>query len=153
MEHELKTWPEYFDRILDGTKTFELRKADRPFEVGDILYLREWSIDSWDYTGREIRVEVSYLLRGCDVLADDFVCMGLVNPRIAALEAELRTAKDGQRTAETKVTERTMAFQRVLVAVSEGPESIRKLIDKEYAEFATPRGEGAAPIPNKNPPV
>ena len=39
--HELKTWPQFFDSIVDGTKTFELRKDDRGFEVGDAVLLRE----------------------------------------------------------------------------------------------------------------
>lgn len=90
MEHELKIWPDYFDRILDGTKTFELRYGDRPFEVGDMLHLREWSPDSEEYTGRDIRVEVSYIMRSSDFLAnEDCVCMGLKNPRITQLEQSL----------------------------------------------------------------
>ena len=35
--HQLKTWPEYFASIIDGTKMFEVRKADRSFKVGDTL--------------------------------------------------------------------------------------------------------------------
>ncbi len=90
MEHELKTWPDYFDRIIDGTKTFELRYGDRLFEVGDTLHLREWSPDSEEYTGREVRVEVSYLLRASDLLADGFVCMGLSNARVEVLDELVR---------------------------------------------------------------
>ena len=41
--HELKTWPDSFQALIDGTKTHELRPADRSFEVGDILFLREFS--------------------------------------------------------------------------------------------------------------
>lgn len=40
--HELKILPEYFEKVLDGSKTFELRKDDRGFNVGDILILREY---------------------------------------------------------------------------------------------------------------
>ena len=33
--HDLKTWPEFFDAILDGRKTFEVRDTrDRDFAVG-----------------------------------------------------------------------------------------------------------------------
>ena len=39
--HELKTWPEYFEAVKDGTKNFELRKDDRGFKAGDHLVLAE----------------------------------------------------------------------------------------------------------------
>ena len=37
---ELKILPEYFEAVKSGKKTFELRKNDRDFCVGDILILR-----------------------------------------------------------------------------------------------------------------
>ncbi|WP_444812245.1 DUF3850 domain-containing protein, partial [Streptococcus canis] len=33
---------EYFEAIMDGTKTFECRYNDRDFKVGDELLLREY---------------------------------------------------------------------------------------------------------------
>jgi Domain of unknown function (DUF3850) len=42
MKHTLKTWPEFFGPINDGTKTFEIRANDRNFQVGDELRLREF---------------------------------------------------------------------------------------------------------------
>ncbi len=43
MQHELKIWPQYYDRVEDGSKTFEVRKNDRSFQVGDTVLLREWN--------------------------------------------------------------------------------------------------------------
>lgn len=68
-EHELKTWPEPFQAVLDGRKRFEVRKDDRGFAVGDLLRLKEWepSDHHWPYgryTGRETLVRVTYLLPG-----------------------------------------------------------------------------------------
>lgn len=49
-EHELKCNTEYFNRILWGQKTFEIRKNDRDFQVGDILILREFDPEHQQYT-------------------------------------------------------------------------------------------------------
>lgn len=61
-EHDLKCWPEFFAAILDGTKQFELRFNDRGYAVGDTLRLREWEPGTEQYTGREARRTVSYML-------------------------------------------------------------------------------------------
>jgi hypothetical protein len=37
MTHELKTLPQYFERVLDGSKTFETRKNDRGFQKDDTV--------------------------------------------------------------------------------------------------------------------
>ena len=63
MEHELKTWPEFFQQIVTGEKTVELRKNDRDFKAGDTLYLREYRPDLQIYTGKETRVTVTSLLK------------------------------------------------------------------------------------------
>lgn len=61
--HELKTLPPFFDAILEGRKTFEIRKDDRDFHVGDILHLREWT-PAFEYiTGRELFKRVTYITR------------------------------------------------------------------------------------------
>lgn len=62
--HELKTWPEYFEAILDGRKRFEIRKNDRGFEVGDHLILMEYDPTESKYSDREIYCEVDYIMHG-----------------------------------------------------------------------------------------
>ncbi len=59
--HELKIWPTYFDAILRGDKTHEIRNADRDFRVGDTLRLNEFYPADERFSGRSIDVEVSYL--------------------------------------------------------------------------------------------
>lgn len=60
MIHELKVWPEYYERLVDGSKTFEVRN-DRGFQTGDTLVLKEWDPWSCDYTGRETRRIVGFI--------------------------------------------------------------------------------------------
>ncbi len=83
--HELKTWPEYFYAIENGTKTFELRVNDRDFQVGDILVLKEYRPHFETFTGREIRKRVSYVMsHGLaaenEILREGYVALGIVDP-------------------------------------------------------------------------
>lgn len=54
MRHHLKIWPQYYCRVEDGSKTFEVRENDRGFQPGDTVVLAEW-----DPTLKD---------RGCDAL-------------------------------------------------------------------------------------
>jgi hypothetical protein len=82
-EHELKCWPEFFTPLLTGAKTFELRKNDRGFQVGDVLWLREWDAgdpgQGFGYTGREMRRRVTYILIGMGI-EREYACLGLSQP-------------------------------------------------------------------------
>ena len=62
--HSLKTWPEYFEQVKEGLKTFELRKNDRDFNKRDILYLEEWDAKLEQYTGRRLFCKITYILKG-----------------------------------------------------------------------------------------
>ena len=56
---EKKVYAEYFEKILSGEKTYEVRSADFDVNAGDSLRLRE--IDAKrNFTGRETIVEVTY---------------------------------------------------------------------------------------------
>lgn len=63
MTHALKCWPEYFKSLDSGEKTFELRKDDRPFELGDKLILQEYNTATEKYSGKEAVFTISYILR------------------------------------------------------------------------------------------
>lgn len=41
MTHYLKIKPSYFESVLSGQKTFEFRKNDRDYHIGDELILAE----------------------------------------------------------------------------------------------------------------
>ncbi|GED18099.1 DUF3850 domain-containing protein [Aneurinibacillus migulanus] len=59
--HELKTEPPYFQAVLDGRKRFEIRHNYRDFEEGDKLLLKEYDADVHVFTGRKVKVTVTYI--------------------------------------------------------------------------------------------
>ena len=65
MTHEIKIRPEYFEKAKDWSKPFELRKDDRPYQLGDIVILKEFSYSEGIYTGRQAVRKISYILRDC----------------------------------------------------------------------------------------
>lgn len=62
MTHCLKTWPDYFKDVKEGRKSFELRRADREFEVGDTVILQEYDPDKSRYSGKELHKRIIYIL-------------------------------------------------------------------------------------------
>jgi uncharacterized protein DUF3850 len=90
-QHDLKVCPEFFEKLLSGEKTFEIRKDDRGFRAGDTLLLREY-LPGAEYTGRTLRREVTYLIgNGLFGVREDYVVMAL-GPSPATQEARLREA-------------------------------------------------------------
>lgn len=85
--HELKTDPDVFEAVWDGRKTFEIRKNDRAFQVGDKLLLREteWSGQAIRagapliYTGRTVTKTVSHVLMGYG-LDVAWCCLSFASP-------------------------------------------------------------------------
>ena len=62
--HYLKIKPEYDKDVQCGLKTFELRKNDRDFQVGDILMLIKLD-GKGNETDQVIRKKVTYILKDC----------------------------------------------------------------------------------------
>ena len=77
--HEVKILPVYFEPVLKGTKTFEIRKNDRGYCVGDSILFREW--EDGQYSGREALFDVTYLLKDFDAISKDYVVMSIVPHR------------------------------------------------------------------------
>ena len=88
MLHELKIKPEYYDAVVNGIKTFEIRKNDRNYAVGDTLLLKEFDRDNiydrkWathsEYTGREFFAIVTYVfaLSTFIDIDEDYVVLGI----------------------------------------------------------------------------
>lgn len=86
--HELKTWPEQFAAVLDGSKPYEIRLDDRGFAVGDLVRLAEWDPTETPhvtrdyrpvgYTGRETTRRITHVLpAGTFGLRPGYVALGL----------------------------------------------------------------------------
>ena len=75
MIHELKILPHYFTDVINGEKTFEIRKNDRPFHKGDLLALNEY--DGQYYTGNSCLVYIDYIMNDADYVKKDMVVMAI----------------------------------------------------------------------------
>lgn len=74
--HNIRLNSRWFDDVAEGRKTFELRKNDREYQVGDILELMEF--DDGRYSGRMTRCRVTYMLEKVDGLAEGYCILGTV---------------------------------------------------------------------------
>lgn len=84
MFHVLKLDSKYYDASLTNAKTFEIRKNDRKFKVGDIIKLVEVNSELRDEstvwigaTGRAHYKVITYILDDAEYLKDGYVCLGL----------------------------------------------------------------------------
>lgn len=58
---EKKVYSEYFDKIISGEKTFEVRLANWNCTQGDILILKEINTKTKKSTGRTLQKRVGYV--------------------------------------------------------------------------------------------
>lgn len=98
MIHSVKCHPDYFKTLKDGTKTFEVRKKDRLYEVGDHLAVNEFvpntQIDPYSlnaglrqtsggaYTGDSLLYKITYILDDPQYCKDGMVILGLARCEI-----------------------------------------------------------------------
>jgi hypothetical protein len=81
---ELKCWSVSFQALKNGTKRFEFRKDDRPYDVGVTLLEREWNPDT-GYTGDELYHDVTFIIRGGVFgIPDGYCIMSVSEPRFCA---------------------------------------------------------------------
>ena len=62
--HKLKTWPEYYEEVESGRKTFEIRKNNRDFREGDTIILQEFILKEKLFTGKELNFKIGYIFYG-----------------------------------------------------------------------------------------
>lgn len=79
--HELKIWPQWYEEVASGKKTYEIRKDDRGYKVGDVLVLQEFRHGVGEYTGRQVVRGIVHISRGDDAesfgLKDGYCVLGL----------------------------------------------------------------------------
>ena len=102
MVHELKILPIYYEAVIGGLKTFEVRKNDRGYQTNDFLALNEW--DGEEYTGRSMLVRVLMAMNLSDLpeLPEGYVAMSIrvlsvVDPEIGCGRKELSEIEVAER--------------------------------------------------------
>lgn len=74
-QHDLKILPPFFVAVSRGEKLFELRKNDRDFQPGEVVFLREWSKKTDQFTGRIITAEIGFVYKGNDYGLKEGYCV------------------------------------------------------------------------------
>ena len=77
MIHKLKVSRGFFPDIIHWQKTFEIRKADRPFKENDLLALNEYDVGTQCYTGNSCLVYVDYILNDEAYCKQGYVVMSI----------------------------------------------------------------------------
>ena len=73
--HNIRLAKTYFNDVASGKKSFELRKNDRGYKVGDMLEMLEFA--DGRNTGRIIQAEVTYMLEGYTGLEEGYCILGI----------------------------------------------------------------------------
>lgn len=131
IEIEIKCWPEPYAALLDGRKTFEWRKDDRPYRLGATLVEREWEPchrcgqtgisdhyhnpaqgiekttcehcggSGGNYTGRSARYTVTYILRERFEMPSGYVVMAVERDLRPVIKPKAKPGSDGASTEGT----------------------------------------------------
>jgi hypothetical protein len=161
MIHELKTWPEYYEKIVTGEKTFEVRKLDRFFNVGDTLVLKEWSPVRWQeaggYSGREAERKVTYVMNGGKWDIPEGICIMGLSAASSPIECyprwvtctETNIPSNSETIIRNKRTKRVVQHYWVLSCRSSGTWKEGKYSPSEYEWLD--ESAAALPLPVESP--
>lgn len=73
--HEIKIAAMYYEDVVSGKKSFELRKNDRGYKQGDKLIMLEFK--DGKHTGRIINADITYMLEDYTGLAEGYCILGI----------------------------------------------------------------------------
>ena len=77
MLHELKIKKCYLLHIIEGKKTFEVRKNDRDYQVGDTIRFLPLEDDNYEIIGLVANYEITYILADFGGLQQGHVAMAI----------------------------------------------------------------------------
>ncbi|MEK3988056.1 DUF3850 domain-containing protein [Paenibacillus sp. FSL K6-3166] len=77
MIHGLKLVQPHFDAVWDRRKTFEVRKNDRDYNVGDELALNEYDPETQTYGERTAIREITDILSDPAYVKEGYVILGI----------------------------------------------------------------------------
>jgi hypothetical protein len=85
MIHSVRSWSMFYQDILTGARTSDIRLNDRRYAVGDQMRLMEFDPVKFAYTGQEQMVEITYIQTNksnpCaisrEALHDDYVVLSI----------------------------------------------------------------------------
>lgn len=89
IEHHYKVWGGYYDKLLSGEKTFEVRSEDdvdhktSEMSAGDTAVFTETNEETGEPTGRKMRMTITYVLHGLGsytALPDDVLVFSVKDP-------------------------------------------------------------------------
>ena len=76
--HYLKIAPQHLAAVKDGSKPFEVRRADRDYRVGDTLHLEAFADGEYlKSPGGYAQRRITYVLANPDCVKEGFVVLGL----------------------------------------------------------------------------
>lgn len=73
--HTLKAGEPTFSDLRSGVRTFDVRRNDQDFHVGDLLMICQYINDN--FTGYDIQRKISYIGTDSEGLKDGYVLLGL----------------------------------------------------------------------------
>lgn len=76
--HSVKSWPVYFQDVIDGKETFEVRFNDRNYCSGDILIQEEYDPSASAFTGRWCAHEIGQIWEMPKQYEEDLVAFMLL---------------------------------------------------------------------------
>lgn len=79
MTHRVKCIDPFFEGLWDGSKTFEVRRADRDYQPGDTIINQHWSAQQ-GHSGRERVHTIGFVLTDFHGLRKDYCAFSLLTP-------------------------------------------------------------------------
>jgi ParB-like chromosome segregation protein Spo0J len=84
--HEIKIATSFYEDVASRKKTFELRKNDRGYKVGDGLKMLEFN--NGKFTGRTIEAVITYMLEEYTGLQEDYCILGIETLKVSETDTE-----------------------------------------------------------------